>query len=183
MWEAIKSLDTWALVAVVLLAFVLVEFLVIYRLLTHDSRGGAERAYKRGLEYALVALYTGRLKGELEELEAIEELEWQADAGNLVDPSPFDTAIQDVLRNHAKLGELRGNTLMRVHDRLASMLHLGEAAQSEVGVAMDVLDELQGGDGEEPSVFVPAYYRLAGGVVQHVRRPLHERPSWMASVP
>lgn len=183
MWEAIKSLDTWALVAVVLLAFVLVEFLVIYRLLTGPRRGTREQAYRRGLEYALTELFLARQKGKAEEMDAADELEWQADAGSQVDPSPFDRAIMDVLRNRRVLEELEHGVLMRVHDRLASAAHLGEASQSEVGLALHIVGEIMGWEGEEPAVFVPAYYRLAGGVVQHVRRPLHEHPSWMASVP
>lgn len=58
------------------------------------------------------------------------------------------------------------------------MEHMGEASSSEVGVALEVLQELLGGTPAEPSVFVTEYLHLEGGEARLVRRPLRDWPSW-----
>ena len=63
-------------------------------------------------------------------------------------------------------------------ERLQGMEHMGEASSSEVGVALDVLQELLGGTPAEPSVFVTEYLHLEGGEARLGRRPLRDGPSW-----
>ena len=163
------ELDPWALLSAALLAVILAHMIRLRR----SGRAPARDAYRRGLEYALVELHAGG-----DEEATIERLRSEAENGRDLDPSPFDDAILDVLREHVSRRDLQARALMRAVERLQGMEHMGEASSSEVGVALDVLQELLGGTPAEPSVFVTEYLHLEGGEARLVRRPLRDWPSW-----
>ncbi len=163
------ELDPWALLSAALLAVILAHMVRLRR----SGRAPARDAYRRGLEYALVELHAGG-----DEAATIERLRSEAENGRDLDPSPFDDAILDVLREHVSRRDLQSRALMRAVERLQGMEHMGEASSSEVGVALDVLQELLGGTPAEPSVFVTEYLHLEGGEARLVRRPLRDWPSW-----
>ena len=162
------ELDPWALLSV-LLAVILAHMVRLRR----SGRAPARDAYRRGLEYALVELHASE-----DEAATIERLRMEAENGRDLDPSPFDDAILDVLREHVARRDLQARALMRAVERLQGMEHMGEASSSEVGVALDVLQELLGGTPAEPSVFVTEYLHLEGDGARLVRRPLRDWPSW-----
>ena len=166
-----QDINPWALATVALLAIMLAH-LLRRRRPTRSSRDGA---YRRGLEYALAELHLAE-----DGREVAERLAREAESGRDMDPSPFDDAIMDVVREHAHRDDLQSLALVRVGDRLQSMLDLGEASQSEVGVGMNVVEELLGGcsaEGETVMV-VTEYLHLRGGRPVLVRRPLSDWPSW-----
>lgn len=159
------ELDPWALLSAALLAHMM--------RLRRSGRAPARDAYRRGLEYALVELHASE-----DEASTLERLRLEAENGRDLDPSPFDDAILDVLREHVVRRDLQARALMRAVERLQGMEHMGEASSSEVGVALDVLQELLGGTPAEPSVFVTEYLHLEGDGARLVRRPLRDWPSW-----
>ena len=163
------ELDPWALLSAALLAVILAHMVRLRR----SGRAPARDAYRRGLEYALVELHASE-----DEAATIERLRMEAENGRDLDPSPFDDAILDVLREHVARRDLQARALMRAVERLQGMEHMGEASSSEVGVALDVLQELLGGTPAEPSVFVTEYLHLEGDGARLVRRPLRDWPSW-----
>ena len=163
------ELDPWALLSAALLAVILAHLVRLRR----SSRAPARDAYRRGLEYALVELHASG-----DEASTLERLRLEAENGRDLDPSPFDDAILDVLREHVMRRDLQARALLRAIERLQGMEHMGEASSSEVGVALDVLHELLGGTPAEPSVFVTEYLHLEGGEARLVRRPLRDWPSW-----
>ena len=164
-----QDINPWALATVALLAIMLAH-LLRRRRPTRSSRDGA---YRRGLEYALAELHLAE-----DGREVAERLAREAESGRDMDPSPFDDAILDVLREHVMRRDLQARALLRAIERLQGMEHLGEASSSEVGVALDVLQELLGGTPAESSVFVTEYLHLEGGEARLVRRPLSDWPSW-----
>ena len=163
------ELDPWALLSAALLAVILAHMIRLRR----SGRAPARDAYRRGLEYALVELHASE-----DEASTLERLRLEAENGRDLDPSPFDDTILDVLREHVARRDLQARALMRAVERLQGMEHMGEASSSEVGVALDVLQELLGGTPAEPSVFVTEYLHLEGGEARLVRRPLRDWPSW-----
>jgi len=163
------ELDPWALLSAALLAVILAHMIRLRR----SGRAPARDAYRRGLEYALVELHASE-----DEASTLERLRLEAEDGRDLDPSPFDDAILGVLREHVARRDLQARALMRAVERLQGMEHMGEASSSEVGVALDVLQELLGGTPAEPSVFVTEYLHLEGDGSRLVRRPLRDWPSW-----
>lgn len=163
------KIDPWALLSAALLAIMLAQLLASRRRPLVSSAD----AYRRGLEYALVELHAGG-----DEAATIERLRSEAENGRDLDPSPFDDAILDVLREHVMRRDLQARALLRAVERLQGMEHMGEASSSEVGVALEVLQELLGSTPAEPSVFVTEYLHLEGGEARLVRRPLRDGPSW-----
>lgn len=163
------ELDPWALLSAALLAVILAHMIRLRR----SGRAPARDAYRRGLEYALVELHAGGDEGA-----TVERLRAEAENGRGLDPSPFDDAILDVLREHVMRRDLQARALLRAVECLQGMEQMGEASSSEVGVALDVLQELLGGTPAEPSVFVTEYLHLEGGEARLVRRPLRDWPSW-----
>lgn len=163
------KIDPWALLSVALLAIMLAQLVASRRRPLVSSRD----AYRRGLEYALVELHAGG-----DEDATVERLRSEAKNGRDLDPSPFDDAILDVLREHVMRRDLQARALLRAVERLQGMERMGEASSSEVGVALDVLQELLGSTPAEPSVFVTEYLHLEGGEARLVRRPLRDWPSW-----
>lgn len=164
-----ELIDPWALLSAALLVVILAHVARLRR----SGRAPARDAYRRGLEYALVELHASG-----DEASTLERLRLEAENGRDLDPSPFDDAILDVLREHVARRDLQAKALMRAMERLQGMEHMGEASSSEVSVALDVLQELLGGTPAEPSVFVTEYLHLEGDGARLVRRPLRDWPSW-----
>lgn len=161
--------DPWVALSMVLMAIILAHLIRIWR----GQRVPARDAYHKGLAYALVELHAAE-----DDEACIERLTSEAENGKDMDPSPFDDAILDVVRAHTRRRDLQAAALMRAIERLQGMEHMGEASSSEVGVALDVLNELLGGSPAEPSVFITEYLHIEGGEARLVRSPLADWPSW-----
>lgn len=164
-----NTVDPWALLSAALLAIMLAHVIRS----RSSKRVPGRDAYRRGLEYALVELHAAE-----DDEACAERLVHEAENGRDTDPSPFDDAILDVVREHTRRRDLQTTALMRAVERLQGMEHMGEASSSEVGVALDVLQELLGGSPAEPSVFITEYLHLESGEARMVRRPLRDWPSW-----
>lgn len=168
-----NNIDPWVTLSIVLMAILLVIVFRQWRSQHSYCRAPARDAYRRGLEYALVELHAAE-----DDEACVERLVAEAENGKGMDPSPFDDAILDVVREHTNRRDLQARALIRAVERLQGMEHMGEASSSEVGVALDVLQELLGGSPAEPSVFITEYLHLEGGEARLVRRPLRDWPSW-----
>lgn len=118
----------------VILCLVLLAVAIVWAARRAPTRSGAQQAYRRGAEYALAELFLSD-----DQAATADRLEAEADSGSSLDPSPFDDAIRDVLKRR-ELFRLDALTDARL--RLEAMVDLGEASQSEVSVATNLLDEM-----------------------------------------
>lgn len=152
------------------IALAVLLYIHIYR---RNKPARDEAARRRGLAYALVELHEAD-----DELVCLERLEAEAENGLSFDPDPFDRAILDVTGTRRYHRDERSEVLLQVAERLESMVSLGEASPSEVGVAMNLVERMLTGEDEEPHFFVVEHIRLEGGQAVLQRRALSEWPTW-----